>query len=120
MPLAEMPITYVFAARSKSAHRVVHLSRWSSLHAFFRAVHGGRTSSHDRLAEDGSMPNVGGNSAASSTPRRPLVPAPTKINRPPSSMAAAMMSAPRRCVPSRAARRQERHDHDNHHLDHVA
>ena len=31
----------------------------------------------------GSMPNVGGSSAASSTPSLPLVPAPTKISRPP-------------------------------------
>ena len=33
------------------------------------------------------MPKVGGSSAASSTPRRPLVPAPTKINRPPPATA---------------------------------
>ena len=31
----------------------------------------------------GDVPNVGGISAASTTPRRPLVPAPTKMTRPP-------------------------------------
>jgi hypothetical protein len=32
---------------------------------------------------DGLVPNVGGISEASTTPKRPLVPAPTKMTRPP-------------------------------------
>jgi hypothetical protein len=46
-------------------------------------------------AVSGSMPKVGGNSAASSTPSLPLVPAPTKIRRAPVSTASATSSAPR-------------------------
>jgi hypothetical protein len=43
----------------------------------------------------GSVPNVGGHSAASSTPRRPLVPAPRNTIRPPPSSALATRSAAR-------------------------
>ena len=42
----------------------------------------------------GSVPKVGGISADSSTPSRPLVPAPTKMIRPPLRSACAMMSTP--------------------------
>jgi len=39
----------------------------------------------------GGVPNVGGHSAASMTPSRPLVPAPTKMRRPPSRRAVTIM-----------------------------
>jgi hypothetical protein len=42
----------------------------------------------------GFVPNVGGISADSMTPSRPLVPAPTKIIRPPFLSACVMMSMP--------------------------
>src|SRR5215831_18734148 len=42
----------------------------------------------------GGVPNVGGISAASTTPRRPLVPAPTKITRPPRRSACVTISMP--------------------------
>jgi hypothetical protein len=42
----------------------------------------------------GSVPKVGGISADSSTPRRPLVPAPTKTMRPPFRSADTIMSTP--------------------------
>src|SRR5687767_4435936 len=44
--------------------------------------------------ESGFVPNVVGISADSTTPRRPLVPAPTKMTRPPFRNASTMMSAP--------------------------
>ena len=40
----------------------------------------------------GGVPNVGGHSAASSTPSRPLVPAPTYSRRPPARNAASIRS----------------------------
>ena len=40
----------------------------------------------------GGVPNVGGHSAASITPSRPLVPAPTKTSRPPLDSARTMSS----------------------------
>ena len=43
----------------------------------------------------GGVPKVGGHSAASSTPRRPLVPAPTKKSRPPPRRASTMRSTAR-------------------------
>ena len=42
----------------------------------------------------GDVPKVGGISDASTTPSRPLVPAPTKITRPPLCSACAMISTP--------------------------
>ena len=42
----------------------------------------------------GLVPNVGGISAASTTPSRPLVPAPTKMIRPPLRSACVMISTP--------------------------
>jgi hypothetical protein len=45
-------------------------------------------------AVDGLVLKVGGISADSRMPRRPLVPAPTKITRPPFRSASTMMSAP--------------------------
>jgi hypothetical protein len=43
---------------------------------------------------EGLVPNVGGISDASTTPSRPLVPAPTKITRPPLRNACVMISTP--------------------------
>ena len=69
-------------------------------------------------AMSGSMPKVGGSSAASSTPSLPLVPAPTKISRPPFSTA----SATKRCT-ARDARLLALHGREHvpvvekHHLD---
>ena len=42
----------------------------------------------------GLVPKVGGISDASTTPSRPLVPAPTKITRPPLRSACVMISTP--------------------------
>ena len=42
----------------------------------------------------GEVPKVGGISAASTTPRRPLVPAPTKMMRPPFRSACTTISMP--------------------------
>ena len=59
---------------------------------------------------DGRTPKVGGHSAASSTPSRPLVPAPTKMSRPPPPSARTVRSTARAMSgPARpAARSAER------------
>ena len=43
---------------------------------------------------EADVPNVGGISEASTTPSRPLVPAPMKITRPPLRSACVMISTP--------------------------
>ena len=54
------------------------------LDAFLGAEHRLLSAGHDRLHERcGGVPKVGGISEASTTPSRPLVPAPMKMTRPP-------------------------------------
>ncbi len=92
MPLADTPITTSFLVGRKPVDRpraflVVVLD------SLARLDHRVLAAGHDRLHQVvGIVPKVGGISADSSTPSRPLVPAPTKMIRPPRLSACVMMS----------------------------
>ena len=93
MPLADTPTTTSrFVRRSRATLRAALLV--VVLDAFFRREDRFLAAGHDCLHERGGVPNVGGISAASTTPSRPLVPAPTKTMRPPLRSACVMISMP--------------------------
>ena len=92
MPLADTPMTTSAAeaqpADAAGAFFVVVLD------AFLGLEHRLLAAGHDRLDGLGGVPKVGGISAASTTPSRPLVPAPMKMTRPPLRSAWVMISMP--------------------------
>ena len=92
-PLAEMPTTTSpRRTRERTARRAARASSSAPSRERNTAA---RPPAMMAWTRRGGVPKVGGHSAASSTPRRPLVPAPTKNSRPPPRSASTIRSTAR-------------------------
>jgi hypothetical protein len=94
VPLAAIPTTVSFdPTRRESISPIPALT--SSSAPSMDLISAGNPPAMMPTTISGGVPNVGGHSAASSTPSRPLVPAPTYSRRPPARKAASIRSTAR-------------------------